>query len=37
MSFVGIKADAAAVPALDTLAKYIREGFGAVIALADIS
>ena len=37
MSFVGINADAAAVPDLDTLAESIREGFGAVIALADIS
>lgn len=36
-SFVGINADAAPIPDLDTLAECIREGFGAVIALADIS
>ena len=32
-----INADAAAVPDLDMLAGCIREGFDAVIALADIS
>ena len=37
MSFVGINADAAVGPDLDTLAECIREGFGAVIALADVS
>ena len=34
---VGINADAAAVPDLDMLAGCIREGFDAVIALADVS
>jgi diacylglycerol O-acyltransferase len=37
MAFVGINADAAAVPDLDMLAGCIREGFDAVIALGDIS
>lgn len=37
MSFAGIKADAPAVPDLDTLAECIRESFGAVIAIADFS
>ncbi len=36
-AFVGINADAAAVPDLDMLAACIREGFDAVIALADVS
>ena len=36
-AFVGINADAAAVPDLGMLAGCIREGFDAVIALADIS
>ena len=36
-AFVGINADAAAVPDLDMLAGCIREGFDAVIALADVS
>lgn len=34
-AFVGINVDAAAVPDLDMLAGCIREGFDAVIALAD--
>ena len=34
-AFVGINADAAAVPDLDMLAGCIREGFDAVIAIAD--
>jgi diacylglycerol O-acyltransferase len=36
-AFVGINADAAAVPDLDMLASCIGEGFDAVIALADVS
>jgi diacylglycerol O-acyltransferase / wax synthase len=36
-AFVGINADAAAVPDLDILAGCLREGFEAVIALADVS
>ena len=36
-AFVGINADAAAVPDLDMLAACIREGFDAVIALVDVS
>ena len=36
-AFVGINADAAAVPDLDMLAGCIREGFDAVMALADVS
>ncbi|MGO9286888.1 MAG: wax ester/triacylglycerol synthase domain-containing protein [Mycobacterium sp.] len=35
-AFVGINADAAAVPDLDTLTGCIREGFDAVAALADV-
>ncbi len=35
-AFVGINADAAAVPDLDMLAGCIREGFDAVIALAGV-
>ena len=35
-AFVGINADAAAVPDLDVLAGCIREGFDAVIAIADV-
>jgi hypothetical protein len=35
-AFVGINADAAAVPDLDTLIACIREGFDAVAALADV-
>ena len=35
-AFVGINADAAAVPDLDMLAGCIREGFDAVIAIADV-
>ena len=34
-AFVGINADAAAVPDLDMLAGCIREGFDAVVAIAD--
>ena len=34
-AFVGINVDAAAVPDLDMLARCIREGFDAVMALAD--
>ena len=34
-AYVGINADAAAVPDLDMLAGCIREGFDAVIAIAD--
>ena len=36
-AFVGINVDAAAVPDLDMLASCIREGFDAVIAVADVS
>ena len=36
-AFVGINVDAAAVPDLDMLAKCIREGFDAVIALGDVT
>jgi diacylglycerol O-acyltransferase / wax synthase len=36
-AFVGINVDAAAVPDLDMLARCIREGFDAVIALGDVS
>jgi diacylglycerol O-acyltransferase len=36
-AFVGINADAAAVPDLDMLAGCIREGFDAILALADVS
>ena len=36
-AFVGINVDAAAVPDLDMLAGCIREGFDAVIAIADAS
>jgi WS/DGAT/MGAT family acyltransferase len=36
-AFVGINADAAAVPDLDMLVGCIREGFDAVIALADVN
>lgn len=35
-AFVGINADAAAVPDLDLLAGCIREGFDAVVAIADV-
>ena len=35
-AYVGINADAAAVPDLDMLAGCIREGFDALIALADV-
>ncbi len=35
-AFVGINADAAAVPDPDTLTECIREGFDAVAALADV-
>jgi diacylglycerol O-acyltransferase len=36
-AFVGINADAAAVPDLDMLAGCIRDGFDAVLALGDVS
>ncbi len=35
--FVAINADVAAVPDMDMLARCVREGFDAVIALGDVS